>query len=82
VLGEISILESEKRLLDKANGGEEPDGDASGKKDEKLKEGGGIPSVFVDEMYATEPAYTSTTTAKLEAVKPPLRSVFPSFFLF
>jgi hypothetical protein len=37
----IPILASEKRLLDEANGGEEPDGDASGKKDEKPKEGGG-----------------------------------------
>jgi coatomer subunit beta len=82
VLGEIPILASEQRLLDEANGGEEPEGDASGKKDEKPKEGGGKPRVLADGTYATESAYTSTTTAKLEAVKaaakPPLRSMFPS----
>ncbi|KIM72128.1 hypothetical protein PILCRDRAFT_16427 [Piloderma croceum F 1598] len=53
VLGKIPILASEKWLLDEANGGEEPDGDASGKKDEKPKEGGG----------------RGTTTARLEVVK-------------
>ncbi|KIM74513.1 hypothetical protein PILCRDRAFT_14404 [Piloderma croceum F 1598] len=52
VLGEISILVSEQWLLDEAKGGKEPDGDASGKKDEKLKEGGGILRVFTDGMYA------------------------------
>lgn len=40
VLGEIPILVSVQWLLDEANGGEEPDGDASRKNDEKLKEGG------------------------------------------
>jgi coatomer subunit beta len=84
VLGEILILASEQRLLDEANGGKEPDGDASGKKDEKLKEGGGKPRVLADGTYATESAYTSTTTARLEAVKaaakPPLRSMFLLFF--
>jgi vesicle coat complex subunit len=83
VLGEIPILASEQRLLDEANGGEEPDGDASGMKDEKPKEGGGKPRVLADGTYATESAYTSTTTARLEAVKaaakPPLRSTFPPF---
>lgn len=78
VLGEIPILASEQRLLDDAHGGEEGDGDASGKKDEKPKEGGGRPRVLADGTYATESAYTSTTTARLEAVKaatkPPLRS--------
>jgi coatomer subunit beta len=39
VLGEILILASEQRLLDEINGGEEPNGDASGKKDEKPEEG-------------------------------------------
>jgi coatomer subunit beta len=80
VLGEIPILASEQRLLDEANGGEEAgaDADGSGKKDEKLKDGGGRPRVLADGTYATESAYTSTTTARLEAVKaaakPPLRS--------
>ena len=86
VLGEIPILASEQRLLDEANGGEEAGGDAdvdgSGKKDEKLKDGGGRPRVLADGTYATESAYTSTTTARLEAVKaaakPPLRSEFLS----
>jgi coatomer subunit beta len=84
VLGEIPILASEQRLLDEVNGGEEPDGDASGKKDEKPKDGGGKPRVLADGTYATESAYTSTTTARLEAVKAavksPLRSKFPPFF--
>jgi coatomer subunit beta len=80
VLGEIPILASEQRLLDDANGGvEEQDGDTSGKRDEKPKDGGGKPRVLADGTYATESAYTSTTTARLEAVKaaakPPLRSM-------
>jgi coatomer subunit beta len=80
VLGEIPILASEQRLLDEANGGEEVGGDVdeSAKKDDKPKEGGGRPRVLADGTYATESAYTSTSTAKLEAVKaaakPPLRS--------
>jgi coatomer subunit beta len=79
VLGEIPILASEQRLLDKANGGEEGAGeDAGGKKDDKPKEGGGRPRVPADGTYATESAYTSTSAARLEAVKaaakPPLRS--------
>jgi len=41
--------------------GEEPDGDASGKKDEKPKEGGGKPGLLADGMY----------------MKPPSRSMFP-----
>jgi len=84
VLGEIPILASEQRLLDEANGGEEGGGedrDASGKKDDKPKEGGGRPRVLADGTYATETAYTSTSTARLEAVKaaakPPLRSELP-----
>src|ERR1700676_3135306 len=79
VLGEIPILASEQRLLDKANGGEEGAGeDAGGKKDDKPKEGGGRPRVLADGTYATESAYTSTSAARLEpvkaAAKPPLRS--------
>jgi len=84
VLGEIPILASEQRLLNEANGGEEGGGedrDASGKKDDKPKEGGGRPRVLADGTYATEMAYTSTSTVRLEAVKaaakPPLRSKLP-----
>ena len=77
VLGEIPILASEQRLLDEASGGDDGDGE-DGKKDDKPKEGGGRPKVLADGTYATETAYTSTTTARLEAVKaaakPPLRS--------
>jgi len=78
VLGEIPILASEQRLLDEANGGEEGAEDAGGKKDDKPKEGGGRPRVLADGTYASESAYTSTSAARLEAVKaaakPPLRS--------
>ena len=79
-MGEIPILASEQRLLDEANGTEDvgEDGDGSGKKEDKPKEGGGRPRVLADGTYATESAYTSTTSARLEAVKaaakPPLRS--------
>lgn len=75
VLGEVPILASEQRLLDEANGAaEEGEGDT-----EKPKEGGGAkPRVLADGTYATESAYTSTSAARLEAVKsavkPPLRS--------
>jgi coatomer subunit beta len=64
-------------------GGEEPDGDESGKKYGKPKEGGKRPRVLADKMYATKPVCTSTTTrleAMKAAAKPPLRSVFPPFF--
>jgi coatomer subunit beta len=79
VIGEIPILASEQRLLDAAGGG----GDEEEEKEkEKPKEGGGSrPKVLADGTYATESAYTSTSTARLEAVKsaakPPLRSKFP-----
>lgn len=74
VLGEIPILASEQRLLDETSHGDEGE-DA---REDKPKEGGGRPKVLADGTYATETAYTSTTTARLEAVKaaakPPLRS--------
>lgn len=79
VLGEIPILASEQRLLDEAAGGEggEEDDDKE-KAKERTKEGGGKPKVLADGTYATETAYTSTSAARLEAVKaaakPPLRS--------
>ena len=81
MLGNIPILASEQRLLEEANEREEgggKDGDASGKKDDKLKEGGGRPRVLADGMYATQTAYMSMSTTRLEAVKAaaksPLRS--------
>jgi coatomer subunit beta len=77
VLGEVPILASEQKLLDQAGGDEE---DESAKKDESAPTaaaGGGKPKVLADGTYATETAYTSTTSARLEqvkaAVKPPLR---------
>jgi hypothetical protein len=49
----------------------------------KPRNGGKRPRVLADEMYATKPVYTSTKTARLEAMKAaaksPLRSVFPLF---
>jgi coatomer subunit beta len=76
VLGEIPILASEQKLLDEASRGDEGEGEDA--KEDKPKEGGGKPKVLADGTYATESAYTSTTTARLEAVKaaakPPLRS--------
>jgi coatomer subunit beta len=72
VLGEIPILASEQKLLDDV-GGEEDDASSP-----KVETGGGKPKVLADGTYATETAYSSTTTARLEAVraasKPPLRS--------
>ena len=53
---------------------------------EKVKsEGGGRPKILADGTYATETAFSSANTAKLEAIKaaakPPLRSKysFPTF---
>ncbi|RDB21726.1 Coatomer subunit beta [Hypsizygus marmoreus] len=79
VLGEIPILASEQRLLDEATEGGE-DGEDKEKEKEKAKvEGGGRPRVLADGTYATETAYSSTSAAKLDAVKaaakPPLRTL-------
>lgn len=72
VLGEIPILASEQRLLDEAGGEED-------KQEDKKAEGSGRPRVLADGTYATETAYTSTNSARLEAVKaaskPPLRAL-------
>ncbi|KAI5118575.1 hypothetical protein M0805_004191 [Coniferiporia weirii] len=75
VLGEIPILASEQRLLDEAGGDEE-----DGRDEEKTKgSGGSKPRVLADGTYATESAYTSSSTARLEAIKaaakPPLRTL-------
>ncbi|KAA1471444.1 coatomer beta subunit [Dentipellis sp. KUC8613] len=76
VIGEIPILASEQRLLDEASGEDEE------KKEEEIKSAvpsGGKPKVLADGTYATETAYTSTSNARLEAVKaaakPPLRTL-------
>ncbi|KAH8111863.1 coatomer protein [Phellopilus nigrolimitatus] len=77
VLGEIPILASEQRLLDEAGGEEEEkrEDDAKG----AAASGSGKPRVLADGTYATESAYTSTSTARLDAVKaaakPPLRTL-------
>lgn len=75
VLGEIPILSSEQRLLDEASVDEEE------KKDE-VKTESTKPRVLADGTYATETAFTSAASARLEAVKaaakPPLRSMFIS----
>ena len=73
VLGEIPILAAEQRLLDEAN-----------IEDEERKESVTTkPKVLADGTYATETAYSSTATARLEAVqaatKPPLRSMLTVF---
>lgn len=83
VLGEIPILASEQRLLDEAGGDE----DAKDAKEAELGGGGGEkpkskPRVLADGTYATESAYTTASTSRLEAVKaaakPPLRSKLSS----
>ncbi|KAJ7118746.1 coatomer protein [Mycena epipterygia] len=75
VLGEIPILASEQKLLDDVAGGAEEDEASS----PKVETGGGRPKVLADGTYATETAYSSTTTARLDAVraasKPPLRTL-------
>ncbi|KAI0937054.1 hypothetical protein AcV5_005045 [Taiwanofungus camphoratus] len=74
VLGEIPILASEQRLLEEA-GAE----DSEEKKDEQPKIDAAKPKVLADGTYATETAFTSMSTARLEAVKaaakPPLRTL-------
>ncbi|KAI0094521.1 coatomer protein [Irpex rosettiformis] len=74
VIGELPILASEQRLLDEAGGEDEE------KKDEVKAEGGATkPRVLADGTYATETAFTSTQSARLEAIKaaskPPLRTL-------
>ena len=70
VLGEIPILASEQKLLDDSGADEEE------KKDE-VKTESSKPKVLADGTYATETAFTSIASARLEAVKaatkPPLR---------
>ncbi|TBU34466.1 coatomer protein [Dichomitus squalens] len=74
VLGEIPILASEQRLLEEAAGAE----DGEERKDEVRAEAS-KPKVLADGTYATESAFTSVSSARLEAVKaaakPPLRAL-------
>lgn len=78
VLGEIPILASEQRLLDDSTE-EDAEGGEDKEKEKGKAEGGGRPRVLADGTYATETAYTSTSSARLEAVKaaakPPLRTL-------
>ena len=75
MLGEIPILASEQRLLDEAGGDEE---EATGA--QEAKAGTSKPKVLADGTYATETALSSTSAARLEAIKaaakPPLRSIY------
>ncbi|EJF67089.1 coatomer protein [Dichomitus squalens LYAD-421 SS1] len=74
VLGEIPILASEQRLLEEAAGAE----DGEERKDEVRAEAS-KPKVLADGTYASESAFTSVSSARLEAVKaaakPPLRAL-------
>ena len=83
VLGEIPILASEQRLLDEAGGDEEEKDEKKG--DESKPAASSKPRVLADGTYATETAYSSAATARLEAVKaaakPPLRGAL-SFLAF
>ncbi|THH30621.1 hypothetical protein EUX98_g3558 [Antrodiella citrinella] len=71
VLGEIPILASEQRLLDES-------APEKGEKEE-VKGESTKPRVLADGTYATETAFTSVSSARLEAVKaaakPPLRTL-------
>lgn len=80
-LGEIPILASEQRLLDKAGEGEEEDTTDLLNGHPKPAAPSGSRKVLADGTYATETALTSESSAaaKLEAVKsaqkPPLRQL-------
>jgi coatomer subunit beta len=81
VLGEIPILAAEQRLLDETGVEDEERKDG----DEKKEAATTKPKVLADGTYATESAYSSTASARLEAVKaankPPLRCLFFSLRL-
>ncbi|KZT30989.1 coatomer protein [Neolentinus lepideus HHB14362 ss-1] len=79
IIGEIPILAGEQKLLDEAAGS----GEGEEAKENGNANGSAVPSgkprVLADGTYATETAFTSTSSAKLEAVKaaakPPLRTL-------
>lgn len=74
VLGDIPILAAEQRLLDETGVEEEEKKEGDEKKESVTTK----PKVLADGTYATETAFSSTASARLEAVKaaskPPLRS--------
>ncbi|RXW23073.1 hypothetical protein EST38_g2770 [Candolleomyces aberdarensis] len=78
VLGEIPILASEQRLLDEANGVADAEG-GEDKEKEKAAAAASRPKVNADGTYVTETAFSSSASARLEAVKaaakPPLRTL-------
>ncbi|KAH9982287.1 coatomer beta subunit [Lactifluus volemus] len=75
VLGEIPILAAEQRLLDETGVEDEERKNGDDKKESSTIK----PKVLADGTYATETAFSSTTSARLEAVKsankPPLRAL-------
>ena len=79
VIGEIPILAAEQRLLDEVSIDDEERKEGDEKKESVTTK----PKVLADGTYATETAYSSTTSAQLEAVqaatKPPLRSMLSVF---
>jgi coatomer subunit beta len=79
VLGEIPLLAAEQRLLDETGVEDEEKGGGDEKKESVTTR----PKVLADGTYATETAYSSTASARLEAVKaaskPPLRGTPHSF---
>lgn len=72
VIGEIPILAEEQRLLDEQDAPEQKEENGTAE-----PAAGSKPKVLADGTYATENAFTSSTSAKLDAVKaakkPPLR---------
>ncbi|PCH34145.1 coatomer protein [Wolfiporia cocos MD-104 SS10] len=74
VLGEVPILASEQRLLEEAGAEDEEKKDEQQPKTESTR-----PKVLEDGTYATETAFTSMSSARLEAIKaaakPPLRAL-------
>lgn len=81
-LGEVPLLASEQKLLDAAEADSE-DGNKEGSEKPMIPSGGAAPRrILADGTYATESAYTESSSAaeaRLEAVKaakkPPLRSL-------
>lgn len=78
VLGDIPILAAEQRLLDESSVEDEEK-----KEGDEKKEGATTkPKVLADGTYATETAFSSTASSRLEAVKaankPPLRCMSSS----
>ena len=78
VLGEIPILASEQRLLDEAGGDEDVKDEKEAEIGEREKAPKSKPRVLADGTYATESAYTTASSSRLEAIKaaakPALRS--------